>query len=158
MEATGNGAMGNRTAAAERTENFSGQATMEKWMLVFAYLWELPQNLLGLAVWLLVRKAVHSSETDHGRRFHRVERFGISLGRNIFWYESGDSKEIKKHEYGHSIQSRRLGPLYLMLVGIPSALRALYHWLYPKLTGKPWNNYFLGYPEKWADTLGKKYY
>ena len=30
------------------------------------------------------------------------------------------------HEYGHAVQSRRLGPAYLPLVGVPSVMRVAY--------------------------------
>ncbi|RPJ76014.1 MAG: hypothetical protein EHM20_08080 [Alphaproteobacteria bacterium] len=65
-----------------------------------------------------------------------------------------DYKDISsiKHEYGHSLQSVYLGWFYLIIVGIPSLVRSLV-WKIFKLKNI---SYYEGYPEKWADYLGKK--
>ena len=55
------------------------------------------------------------------------------------------------HEYGHTIQSIILGPLYLLIIGIPSSIWAM-----------TFNNkgntisYYSFYTEKWANVLGEK--
>jgi hypothetical protein len=61
---------------------------------------------------------------------------------------------MHKHELGHRVQSRWLGPLYLPLVGLPSVARAVYAVTYREVTGKRWRGYFDAYPERWADELG----
>lgn len=33
-----------------------------------------------------------------------------------------DSEKTIKHEYGHQLQSYILGPLYLLIIGLPSGL------------------------------------
>jgi hypothetical protein len=58
------------------------------------------------------------------------------------------------HEYGHALQSVLLGPLYLIVVGIPSLSRVAYSKWYYKKSGRSWKNYFKGFPENWADKLG----
>jgi hypothetical protein len=58
------------------------------------------------------------------------------------------------HEYGHSRQSAMLGPLYLLVVGIPSLMRVAYSRYYRKKHGHAWKRYFDAFPENWADTLG----
>jgi hypothetical protein len=55
-----------------------------------------------------------------------------------------------KHEYGHAIQSRILGPLYLIIIGIPSIIWAA---LYGSIIPRYKNNYYRFYTEKWADKL-----
>lgn len=48
----------------------------------------------------------------------------MSLGLFIFMFGGryiGD-EETLKHEYGHSIQSKILGPLYLIVIGLPSLM------------------------------------
>jgi hypothetical protein len=53
----------------------------------------------------------------------------------------------RPHEWGHSIQCRILGPLYLPVVAIPSFLRANF--------GA--GTYLNFYTEKWAENLGNNY-
>ena len=59
------------------------------------------------------------------------------------------------HEYGHTIQSLILGPLYLIAMGIPSTLWGFLPALNEKrkLEGI---SYFSFFTEKWANTLGEK--
>jgi hypothetical protein len=120
-------------------------------------IWELPQNILGAILWLIYRKKVKSIEVIHRRIFLQVSGFGISLGSFIFW-SYYPYRDIRKHEYGHSIQSLIFGPLYLLIIGIPSLSRAVYSRLYFRKHGTPWKNYFNAYPENWADRLGERYF
>lgn len=64
-----------------------------------------------------------------------------------------------QHEYGHYIQSQKLGPLYLLMVGIPSAINVKWgkdHEYQPYEIGANWHAYryfsSLGINFKW-DTL-----
>lgn len=59
---------------------------------------------------------------------------------------------IDAHEWGHSIQSLIFGPLYLLVIGIPSVMRgSISHWHYNK--NDNWD-YYNGFPENWADKIG----
>ena len=112
---------------------------------VLAYIWCLPQNLLGLLFLLFIRGEEKHFLGDIS--FYYSENFmgGISLGRYIIL---GDRLEKSvKHEFGHCIQSRMLGPLYLIVVGLPSLIHA---WLC-RCTG---HSYYDFWPERWADRLG----
>lgn len=71
-------------------------------------------------------------------------RGGVSLGKYIIVNQWMPTKEIM-HEYGHCIQSRYLGWLYLIVIGLPSLLWAMFY------RGK---NYYSFYTERWADKLG----
>ena len=129
--------------------------------LVVCLLWELPQCLLGAAVLGVARASgqVRELEWDQGRLFARTRGIGISLGLFVFWFDQGNryfaaDDLMRRHEHGHTFQSRWLGPLYLPLVGVPSTLRAAYSVIHRELTGRPWMHYFDGYPESWADRLG----
>ena len=65
------------------------------------------------------------------------------------------SQRLLVHEYGHTIQSLILGPLYLIVMGIPSTLWGFL----PSLNKKRKNqgiSYFSFFTEKWANYLGKK--
>ena len=57
-----------------------------------------------------------------------------------------------RHEHGHQIQSKILGPLYLLVIGIPSLIWA---WLYGPVIKYTRNGYYRFYTEKWADKLGE---
>ena len=123
---------------------------------ILLYLWQLPQNLCGL---LLVAFLPTMVPIDIRGEAHRLPssllfisdrmKGGVTLGRYIAlntdlftdyttWY----------HERGHSIQSMILGPLYLVVIGIPSLLWAA--WWNPKRS----MDYYWFYTEKWADKLG----
>ena len=94
--------------------------------------WGLPQNLIGLMLLPLLR-------CEERFRFHGalVTRFkknrllsqkgAFSLGTFIYIpaeWGNEQSRRIAVHEYGHSVQSLILGPLYLPLVGLPSVIWA----------------------------------
>lgn len=125
---------------------------------VLLWLWQLPQNLLGLLL-LLIYKREKEYHRLNGRRFYYTKEMlsGISLGNYIIMNRE-DRKDGMKHEYGHSIQSRILGPLYLIVIGLPSGLYNLIDRLVvEKAVGwersiriyydMPW--------ERWADVLGR---
>lgn len=115
---------------------------------ILLYLWQLPQNLVGL-LFLLVLKG----ETRHrlgSIRFYFLDTFpgGITLGEYIL---VGTRQELTvRHEYGHVLQSRMLGPLYLLVIGLPSVLWA---WLHRYIA--PDKSYYWFYTERWADRLGR---
>jgi len=130
-----------------------------KWVLLF--LWELPQNILGLLLWGLEHlvDGPHERVFENERLFLRSRRNAVSLGLFVFWGEGVTRYAIldhntRPHEYGHTFQSRWFGPLYLPLIGVPSVMRVLYSILYREVTGRRWTGYFNGYPENWADRLG----
>ena len=107
------------------------------------YIWQLPQNLLGLAV-IKFTHAVHnqSNDTWETNRY----RFGVSLGKYVI-FGGRYNYTSQKHERGHQKQSLILGWLYLIVIGLPSVtgnlLRRVITFNYYK---QPW--------ESWADKLG----
>jgi hypothetical protein len=124
-------------------------------------LWQLPQIIVGLLV-CLISGATYRGLSIHGVRIYVSESMGwngVSLGdRIIVGPGSAGEDEILRHEYGHVRQSRRLGPLYLLGVGLPSAAmnllsRASLAWG----SGIYSAHYYDRWPESWADRLGKVY-
>lgn len=109
---------------------------------VILYLWQLPQNLLGLAV-IFFSRAYYLKAID---AWSIAYRFGVSLGKYIIVHAECTDVTLR-HERGHQKQSLYLGPLYLLVIGLPSAAGNLLHRLikfdYYK---QPW--------EAWADKLG----
>jgi hypothetical protein len=128
---------------------------------VYTLLWEQPQTALGAGLRAALRALgrVRGEAREGDRVFVDAPGVAVSLGRYVFWFQGptrwtfGDAW-TRSHEAGHAVQSALLGPLYLPLVGVPSALRALYAVGYRELTGRRWRGYFQGYPEAWADRLG----
>jgi len=116
------------------------------------YLWQLPQHLLALLLLTVYHRRVDSR--NHGAYETTIVRldgvrWGISLGHYILIRAGADTKTVC-HEQGHSRQSLYLGPLYLLLVGIPSFTMALL----TALRLLKAENYYKRWPESWADKLG----
>lgn len=127
--------------------------------------WGLLQTAAGAAVFLRYRHCPHS-------RFHGAVvtvyplYSSLSLGPFIFLTDkpprdrSGQipGQEIPRrllvHEYGHTIQSLILGPLYLPFIGLPSALWANFPACQQKWRGN--RSYFCFFTEKSANFLGEK--
>lgn len=120
------------------------------------YIWQLPQNFLGLLVLAFVGANVPYDIRGNRHRwpssfFFFSDRMsgGISLGQYVILSARylGDAKAWD-HERGHHLQSMILGPLYLFVIGIPSLLWAA--WWNPKRS----RDYYWFYTERWADRLG----
>lgn len=123
----------------------------------FLYIWQLPQNLLGL---ILLKIYKHEKEYHrlNGRTFYYTTEMpsGISLGNYIIINRKDREKDMR-HEYGHTIQSRWLGWFYLLLIGLPSILWCIIDRLIvQRLVG--WERseriYYNMPWEHWADKLG----
>lgn len=130
--------------------------------------WGFFQTLLGFIIFLLHISCSHF--IFHGAvvtKWHG--RSSVSLGLFVFItnepffaekFEGKISKEVLSerllvHEYGHTIQSLILGPLYLLIMGIPSTLWGFL----PNLAKKRKEqkiSYFSFFTEKWANYLGEK--
>lgn len=109
---------------------------------ILLYIWQLPQNIVGLLVVLFSR----AKETFYVGVYTTDCKFGVSLGNYIIVNKDCNMRTIQ-HEAGHRKQSLYLGPLYLPTIGLLSAignlLRRVIVFDYYKL---PW--------EAWADKLG----
>lgn len=114
------------------------------------------QFIAGLCMFIKYRKCKH--EFYHGAilTYHDEDWGGISLGPFIFvngkrydyWIQ-----DAKVHEFGHTIQSCILGPLYFFVVGIPSSIWCnSKKWCEKRENGEA--NYFDLYCESSANTLG----
>lgn len=83
-----------------------------------------------------------------------VMKGAITLGNYVFVGLNSEYRETVKHELGHTIQSKILGPLYLIIIGIPSITYCSLRRLFPSLRRK---NYYNFYTERWANSLSEKY-
>lgn len=100
-------------------------------LLTGIMIWDAPNTLLGNAIaHLRNNSCIVTVEYSEGatlvnRAVSDKKRSGLSLGSYINgWNLSADpsADDVFAHEYGHTIQSKILGPLYLPLVGPPSLL------------------------------------
>lgn len=125
------------------------------------YLWQLPQNLVGL-IMSKVCKCEEIYSVPNKVYFYVAQKFnsnwsGVSLGNYIIFssHHNADDNSIK-HEHGHQKQSSYLGWLYLILIGLPSFVGNLYDRIaHKKWTIKERIKWYYNQPwEKWADELG----
>lgn len=124
------------------------------------WIWQLPQNICGI-LWKSFKKdsiiaKVGSPESDKlGAIIYLMKAGGgVTLGKHIFISQTyTDCTKVIIHECGHVKQSRILGPLYLLVIGIPSILHA---WLNGYIGCCRNSGYGHFFTEKWADNLMKK--
>lgn len=113
-------------------------------MRIIKILHQLPQYLFGL--WITRNlKPCHSIGEVKIYKTKKIE--GLSLG--FFILIDPDIEEglwILKHEFGHIIQSRILGWLYILIIVIPS-------YLWYKYGNSNVETYYDFYTEKWANKL-----
>lgn len=123
---------------------------------VLLWMWQLPQNLFGLAV-LLFNKIVHGcvkSQSIDGIGYYSVKHVnncGVSLGNYILLdSDRSITEKAIHHEYGHQKQSLKYGWLYLFIIGLPSAMGNIYS----RLAHKDSKWYYSQWWERTADKLG----
>ena len=122
---------------------------------VLLYLWQLPQNILGLLVILFT--GAFKTKAEY---WVCDKSFGVSLGTYIIFGDLGGRMTISeksiKHEQGHQKQSKIFGPLYLIVIGLPSFIFNIYDRLFHK-DWVYWEKckWYYSLPwEHWADRLG----
>jgi len=127
------------------------------WLLQFS--WGIVQNILGLLIFviLLIKNPKRKIETFFGAILtHWAFTFSMGCGMFIFYgHENAkDRNEVKVHEYGHTIQSAVLGPLFMFVIAIPSTSWAFLPIFinYRKKTGMA---YLDLYCESWANKWGE---
>ena len=95
------------------------------------WVWQLPQNLCGIIyrsvsednrIYVIENNDSRSVSAEVCLQNHKG---GVTLGKYIFINQDYIDKEaVIRHECGHVKQSKILGPLYLLVIGIPSILHA----------------------------------
>lgn len=120
---------------------------------IIKYVWQFPQ-MLAAWIWYLIRKKsiLYNSIGNFYTVYVGANRGGVTLGDRIFiskCYHGEYLNMVIAHESGHVKQSLYLGPLYLIVIGIPSILWAWSHrWIAPR------KSYYWFYTEAWANKLG----
>lgn len=124
------------------------------WQKFLLWTWCLPQTILGLLVFIITLE--QNVEIRHYKSVNLNKLDwdgfgGLSLGKYIFLESKKFDQKHIRHEYGHTIQNYILGPLYLLVVGIPSLTLSTL----ARFSDTVKRNYFNCFPENWADSLGK---
>lgn len=119
---------------------------------ILKYIWQLPQNIVAEIYYyhlLCNEQILCFGEYKDAKLYTKSSSGSVTLGNHIF-ASCRVSDNTLKHEYGHTKQSLILGPLYLIIIGLPSILWAATH-----NTIAPNKNYSWFFTEAWADKLGK---
>lgn len=127
---------------------------------IFQWTWGIAQNVLGFLVWLvltLLNPKRKRGSYEGAILTHWKFSFSTGLGMFIFYGHASapDAEEVLVHEFGHTLQSALLGPLFLPVIGIPSCVWAFTPALVRrrKETGKKYVDF---YPERWANDWGSR--
>lgn len=120
------------------------------------FTWGLPVNLAGLLVSLCCRGCRRERFQGSFVTYLPGDRGGLSLGVFIFLsvQDPGERRRLLAHEYGHTMQCLFLGPLYWLVVVIPSAV--WYHF-FAGHRRKHHLSYDALYCERWATAWGKRW-
>lgn len=120
----------------------------------------MPQNIGGLIVLLFNLKNKEKCSLS-GITYWKVKHIndcGISLGNYIILDKDTYISETSiKHEHGHQIQSLYFGPIYLIFIGLPSAIGNLIdRYMHKKWSRRKRQLWYYSQPwEAGADKLGK---
>ena len=124
---------------------------------ILYWIWQLPQNLLGV-LWRNIKKDSIITDISNndiksvGAKAYLIKAGStVTLGKYVFISQTyRDQGMTIKHECGHVKQSKMLGPLYLIVIGVPSIL---HRWLNDYIGCDEENGYSHFYTEKLADKL-----
>lgn len=122
------------------------------------FIWQLPQHLLAILyigyLVMMCKDLGVDSRYKQAIVIPCVIRGAVTLGCYVFVGLNSEYRKTVKHELGHTIQSKILGPLYLIVIGIPSITYCGLRRIFPSLRKK---NYYNFYTERWANNLSEKY-
>lgn len=130
---------------------------------VLFYIWQftyaLPQNIFGLVMLAIQKSKGAESEWYHNALITYIDKKnfgGVSLGMFIFINSKRDGDQrhdTKIHEYGHTVQSLILGPLWLFVIAIPSVVWCNTPY-FVKMRREKGVSYYRAYCEGWSNTCG----
>lgn len=124
------------------------------------FTWGLSVNLIGFLVWLVCKLRGRRTEKYCNCFITYVKKKhfgGLSLGLFVFMSDDKDEQWVyntRIHEYGHTIQCLLLGPLYWIVVAIPSAIWCNFFEGYRKKNDV---SYYALYCESWANKWGESW-
>ena len=122
------------------------------------FIWQLPQHIVAIIYFgylvMMCKDLGIDSRYKQATVIPCIMRGAVTLGNYVFVGLNSEYRKTVKHELGHTIQSKILGPLYLIVIGIPSITYCGLRRLFPSLRKK---NYYNFYTEKWANNLSEKH-
>ena len=147
--------------APDKKEKNAKNAVLDFLFYLVQWTWGLPVNIIGGIAFLICTKI-------KGRRWQRFgysyivylpwNQGGLSLGLFIFMKDHHRSKKwtynTRIHEYGHTWQCLLLGPLYYIIIAVPSAIWCNVFGGYRK---KHNISYYKLYCESWANSFGESF-
>ena len=111
------------------------------------FIWQLPQHLLAILyigyLVMMCKDLGVDSRYKQAIVIPCVMRGAVTLGCYVFVGLNSEYRKTVKHELGHTIQSKILGPLYLIVIGIPSIIYCGLRRLFPSLRKKNYYNFTL---------------
>lgn len=134
---------------------------MRTFLYIFwQYTWGILQNLVGGVIYLFfrLRGCEHFRYQGALAIIWPIKAGSMSMGRFLFFYPGfrSEGHRLLSHEYGHTIQSLILGPLYLSVIGLPSLLWASLP-AFERRRQRKQISYYAFAPEKWANRLGDRF-
>ena len=122
------------------------------------FIWQLPQHIVAIIYFgylvMMCKDLGVDSRYKQATVIPCIMRGAVTLGNYVFVGLNSEYRKTVKHELGHTIQSKILGPLYLIIIGIPSITYCGLRRLFPSLRKK---NYYNFYTERTANYLSEKY-
>ena len=117
-------------------------------LFILSFIWQLPQSIVGL-IMLIYFKLMGGAKLISYKKLcfafdAKLMRGGISLGNFAFLSPTLAKNEatIAHEQLGHTVQSKILGPLYLLIIGLPSLIHAALN---------NYSCYYDFYTESWAN-------
>lgn len=126
------------------------------------FTWGLPQNLVGLIAFLVMgKKYKHDRFCNAFVTYVETDKpfGGISLGIFIFVNakrSEGWLEDTRIHEYGHTIQSIVLGPIWVLVIALPSLIWCNFKPIC-KYRKEHDVSYYTLYCEGWANLWGSRF-
>lgn len=122
-----------------------------KW---YEIIWQFPQWLIGIIYLYICYNRIYTGFMYNNASYFVIEgqSGSVTFCKDYIFLskKAWHNNYTIKHEYGHTIQSKWLGWLYLIVIGLPSIIWAFIHSNFD--TGKKYEDF---YTEKWASKLGK---
>ncbi len=138
-----------------------GNAGKDFLFYLIQWTWALPVNIVGGVAYFICTKILKYRHQKFGYAnivYMPWNAGGLSMGLFIFMKDRGEepnpwSYNTRIHEYGHTWQCLLLGPLYYIIIALPSVI-----WcnLFDGYRKKNNISYYKLYCESWANCWGQK--
>ena len=108
---------------------------------IVKFFWELPSNVVGFLLMFFVGLEKMEFDKEKGILIATMDYTG-GMTMGVFIFIGREDRNLLPHEYGHIRQGWVCGPLYLLIIGLPSLIWCMVY----KKTGKPYDWF---YTERW---------